>query len=395
MPSEITEKTVPAGPEEAVASSHLQECQRLIRALARSEAQFRSLFECCPDGVFVEDLNGFVLDANPAACEMHGIPRERMVGMHVSELVPPELRDQATGLQSQLVNGQLRQFDSCATKADGTVMPTDIRATPFDYAGVEAVLLVVRDVTELRRAQESERRCLIEKAHLSRLTTMGEIVAGIVHELKQPLWAINNFASACMTSLEDPQRDVARVSQWLGCITQQASRAGDIIRRMISFARKSEPRTEVVLLEPLLRESIAIVEPAATPRNIAIELTTSGPEVLVQGDSVAIQQTVVNLLTNACAALDAVEELPRRIEITTTTTDGFVEVIVRDNGPGLPNVEPDKLFEAFFTTRPDGLGLGLVISKGLIDLMGGQLWTTAPKTGGAQFHFTLPLAQSN
>lgn len=389
MNSEIPEPTTAA----PAATGHLQECQRLIRALARSEAQFRSLFECCPDGVFVEDVNGFVLDANPAACEMHGILRERMIGMHVSELVPAELRLQVTDLQAKLVNGQLRQFDSCATKADGSVMPTDIRSTPFDYAGTAAVLLVVRDVTELRRAQAAERQCLIEKAHLSRLTIMGEIVAGIVHELKQPLWAINNFASACQTSLEDPQRDLTRVSDWLGCISQQATRAGDIIRRMISFARKSEPRNEVVELAAVLRESIDIVEPSAAPRDITIELQLGNERLFVQADSVAIQQTVVNLLTNACAALDAVTSQPRRIVVTTVRRAGFAEVAVRDNGPGLPNVEADKLFEAFFTTRPDGLGLGLVISKGLIDLMGGELWTTRPAEGGARFHFTLPLAE--
>ncbi len=374
------------------ATAAAQDTQQLIRALARSEAQFRSLFECCPDGVFVEDVNGFVLDANPAACSMHGMPRERMIGKHVSELVPTELRVQATQLQEKLVSGDLRQFDSCATRADGTAMPTDIRAVPFDYAGTAAVLLVVRDVTELRRAQEAERRCLIEKAHLSRLTTMGEIVAGIVHELKQPLWAINNFANACQTSLENPQRDLNRVSEWLGCISQQATRAGDIIRRMISFARKSEPRTEVVELELVLRESMAIVEPAASPRAISIELHPAAERIFVQADSVAIQQTVVNLLTNACAALDAVEGQPRRIDVAYRQSGDFAEVVVRDNGPGLPNVEADKLFEAFFTTRPDGLGLGLVISKGLIDLMGGTLWTTRPTEGGAQFHFTLPLA---
>ena len=364
----------------------------LIKALARSEAQFRSLFECCPDGVFVEDIEGYVLDANPAACEMHGVTREKMIGAHVSQLVPEDLRALAKEIQPKLASGEVQHFDSRATKADGTEMPTNIHASPFDYAGRPAVLLVVRDITELRRAQEAERQCLLEKAHLSRLTTMGEILASIVHELKQPLFAINNFADACLTSLQNPQQDIARMRDWVTAISQQATRANDIIRRMITFARKSEPRTIKIDLNPLLHDSLSLVEP--TPHAVGVEFKFElvAEMLLVQGDAIAIQQTVVNLLTNACAALQTVESQDRRITILTAVRGGFAEVIVRDNGPGLPKVDHSRLFEAFYTTRPDGLGLGLVISKGLIDLMGGELWTSEPSDGGAQFHFTLPLA---
>lgn len=244
----------------------------------------------------------------------------------------------------------------------------------------------------LLASEDRARRRLDELAHLARVSTIGEMVAGVAHELNQPLSAIANYARACrhqvdLLSGEDRCRLLDRLEQ----IAAQADRAGQIIGRLRAFVRRTEPQRSTVGVNDLVRDAVALLEAEARSSGVRLELSLGRalPEVAV--DRVQIEQVMVNLIGNAVEAARDVPDGRRAVTICTSLgCDGLLEVAVEDTGKGIQPQQIGRLFEPFYTTKPNGMGLGLSISRSIIEAHGGRLEAAPGTHRGATFRFTLP-----
>jgi PAS domain S-box-containing protein len=365
---------------------------RAEQALRDSEKRFRTLFEHSPDAIFVESLTGIVLDVNPTACELHGLPRDKLIGKHVLELVPPRERDNVRRDFPKVAAGELRQFEGISLNLERGEVPVSVHVNQTEYAFQPALLLHVRDITERKLAEEKALEAQAQLAHVGRLSLMGELMAGISHEINQPLFAIANFAKACETTLSDGKRDqLDKVLEWTHKIGQQAARAGEIIRRMRDFSRKSTPHHSTVAVADMIHEAIELVASETKSQNIALTWDLQPPNLLVLADRIQIEQTLVNLLRNAFRAMAENAIGDRHVAIRSQLTEGVLTISVCDSGHGFKGVSPEEIFNPFFTTKPDGLGLGLTISRSIIEAHRGKLWAEQNPDRGATFLFTLPV----
>lgn len=240
-----------------------------------------------------------------------------------------------------------------------------------------------------RAARELEQRER-ELAHSMRLSTLGELVAGIAHEVNQPLAAIANFAGACTASLEAGTAKREQLLAWARDISTQATTCGSIIERIRDFSRKAEGKHVPFDLCPLIRESVDLAQLTVAPEHIVTTIGLGGGPAMVKANRVQIQQVLVNLLRNAYDAVDARPGL-HEVSVGTTTSGDHIEVAVSDSGPGLDASVADQVFDAFYSTKRDGLGMGLAISRSIIEAHDGRLWFTPNKGQGVTFRFTLPL----
>jgi C4-dicarboxylate-specific signal transduction histidine kinase len=258
------------------------------------------------------------------------------------------------------------------------------------------------DIEDLKRAQEilkhaheaEVERHRAELAHVARLSMMGEMAANLAHELNQPLHAVNNYASGgLMRVLKNPQRDTELVAA-LEQISKEARRAGEIVRRVRGFVQKRESQMVEVALNDLVKEVVFLCQLELDQRRtkIAVELAPDLP--IVMGDPVQIEQVLMNLVRNALEAMEQTPEEDRLLEIRSIRRgDDAVQADVRDRGKGITLDDFERIFEPFFTTKPEGLGMGLAISRSIVQGHGGRLWASINPDGGCTFHFILPGGQ--
>jgi len=250
----------------------------------------------------------------------------------------------------------------------------------------------VLDLTERKRAEEALRTAQGELAHVARVATLGELAGSIAHEINQPLGAVVNNASACLRwlgaqNLEEARQSAARV-------IADGHRASEIIGRIRALVKKAPARKEWLDVEETVREVLVLAQSEVRGQRVALQTRFAGNLPSVWGDRVQLQQVMLNLLKNALEALSGVGEAPREVEVETARGEpGTVLITVRDTGPGLDSQSAGRLFDAFYTTKAGGLGMGLAISRSIVESHGGRLWAAANLPRGAVFHFTLPAAR--
>ena len=370
-----------------------------LRKEAETEMRIRDrAIASASDGIFIVQLNReemSVVDCNQAFLEIAGCHREavRESGL---EVIRCDSRYEARF--QQIVSGIIARQpvrDTIRIHADNDQYRwVEISISPVQVADSQNahVVGVVHDITEKVNAEEEIRRRNAELAHFLRLTAMGELVAGLAHEVNQPLYAISNYASVCENYLKTPENaDFSSLSQCVSRIGQQARRAAEIIRRLRNYVSRTDPKVESVRLSDLLNDSIALLGPLLEEQaiEVQIEFEPSLPGVFV--DKIQIEQVLTNLISNATDAID--DQNPERIiEVEVRQVDvkheTMVQVSVRDFGIGLP---PDiDVFEAFQSTKQTGMGMGLSISRTIIESHGGKIWVEAAPSRGTIFYFTLP-----
>ena len=279
---------------------------------------------------------------------------------------------------------------------DGTVKYLEA-TTCHEFSSLGALVEAVStnvDVTERKRAQdEHERLRQLESdlAHMNRLSMMGELTASLAHEITQPIASGRNNARAAMLFLDRNPPDLGEVREALECLVADADRAGDIIDRIRDQIKKAPPRKGRFDLNKAINEVIALAESAITTNGVSVRTRLTEALFPVQGDRVQLQQVVLNLILNAVEAMSTVEAGPRELLISTEQTQtGGVLVSVCDSGPGIDPDHLDRVFEAFYTTKSSGVGMGLSICRSIIDAHGGRLWADMNASRGAVFRFTLP-----
>lgn len=257
----------------------------------------------------------------------------------------------------------------------------------------------LHDITDRRRAEDEARQMQDRIAHFGRISTMGEMAAGIAHEVNQPLTAIATYAQACQRLIASEEWSREEIAQALEHIGAQALRAGEVIRRLRSFVRNREVRREQVDANRLLEDVLTLAQTDARHHGVRVILEPSPRTLLVQADTVQIQQVVLNLVRNSIDAMLEVPEARREIVLRAQLdSEHDVEFMVADRGMGLDEARIAELFNPFFTTKPGGTGLGLSISRSIVRAHGGKLWCSPNPGGGACFFFSLPAvspAQSN
>jgi C4-dicarboxylate-specific signal transduction histidine kinase len=252
---------------------------------------------------------------------------------------------------------------------------------------------------ERMRAESALQKAQAELAHMTRLTTMGELTASIAHEVNQPLTAMLNNANACITLLPKDAPDLGEVREALGEIIEDANRASDVITRVRQLAKKAP--IEKLLLDPsdVVKDVLALARYESAARRITIRTDLAKDLPLVSGDRVQLQQVLLNLVMNGMDAMNSVEEQKRILLVLgkhdATAGTPAVLLCVQDAGIGLKAEEMDRLFEAFYSTKPEGMGMGLAISRSIIEAHGGRLWVEPNQGPGATFMISLPAAGRN
>lgn len=372
-------------------ASALAESRAAERAVRESEAKYRLMVENQTDLVVKTDRDGIVLFASPTVAETFGETPERLLGKPFRLLVRNADKD-----DPQSPWGRLFAPPWCCYLEQSVQTPSGPRwlgwaakAVMTEQGAPCAVVAVGRDVTERRRAEEESRQYLDELAHIGRLSAMGEMAAGLAHELNQPLCAITTYSQAC-TRLLGADADPELVGA-MERVAANAQRAGEIIRHMRSFVRKDAPSVGPADLNALIKDVLELTSAELRRGRINVDARLGRDLPAVAVARIQIHQVLVNLIRNAVEAMGTNQEGARRLFIHTAfDREGGVEVLVADTGPGLPAELLDTIFEPFVTGKADGMGLGLSISRSIVENHGGRLNAGNRPEGGAAFRICLP-----
>jgi PAS domain S-box-containing protein len=372
--------------------------------LRESEALKGSILDAALDCIISTDGESRIIEWNAAAEQTFGFTREAVLGQDLADLIiPPEYRDRhRQGMAHYLATGEgpvlNRRIELEALRADGSRFPVELAISPISSGERPRFTAYLRDITLRKRAEaearESERRYRegqMELAHANRVATMAQLTGSIAHEVNQPIAATVASAQAALRWLARQSPDLDKVRQLLAQIVKNSTRASEVIHRIRDLIQKAPPRQDLLQINEPIREVIELTRTEAMKNRVTIttELVDGLP--LVRGDRVQLQQVMLNLIVNAIDALNGVGEDARDLLIRTETAEaGGVLVTVQDSGPGLGTAASERVFEAFYTTKATGMGMGLAISRSIIEVHGGRMWASANEPRGAVFQFTLP-----
>jgi two-component system sensor kinase FixL len=396
MRATVSESITVSYPAAVDQQSHLaiEELRATALDLRRENEQLRSLIENTSDIITIVNEDGTIRYESPSIERILGYNPEDLVGKNVLDFVHPEdVAATKRVLKLAVQNpGMPQSIELHLRHRDGSWHVLEvIGKRPTSPPGMNGVVVNSRDVTARKRIEAEARQHQEELSYLARLSTMGEMAAGLAHELNQPLAAITNYAKGCARRITGGAGQPAEIVPALDKIAAQAMRAGDIIRRLRSLLRKGEVRRELVDVNELVREVAHFLNAEVREHAVRLQLDLAPelPQICV--DTIQVEQVLVNLVRNGLEALAGVAGRARELLLQTTGTDDTLEVAVSDNGAGLPAEIAEKMFDPLFSTKSGSLGMGLSISRSIVEAHGGRLWATANPAGGTTFRFTLPL----
>jgi PAS domain S-box-containing protein len=362
--------------------------------LREREARIRRLIDADIIGIFLWDIEGLIFEANDAFLLMVGYDRGDLVSgrLRWTDLTPPEWRerDNQQWVAELKMTGRMQPIEKEYFRKDGSRVLVLIGSASFEESANQGVAFVL-DLTERTRAEEALRQAKADLVRVNRVTTMGEMTASLAHEIKQPIAAAVTDAKTCLRWLRRDEPDVAEASEAALRMVTDVARATDIISRLGLQFQKGTSKRELVDVNEVIREMIALLESEATRYNILVRTELAADLPRVMGDRVQLQQVLMNLMINSIDATKSVDGT-RELAIKSQRADNEqLQVSVSDTGIGLPPQQADQIFNAFFTTKPHGTGMGLRISRSIIESHGGRLWASANDGRGATFYFTLPI----
>jgi PAS domain S-box-containing protein len=370
-----------------------EKAETAVRELANGlKAKIRCLVDGNIIGICTWNLESRIIEANEAFLRIVGYDREDLMsgGLSWRELTPDKWRaadEQA--LAEIAATGRCEPFEKEYLRKDGSCVSVLVGAALLEGRRDEGVAFAL-DLTERKRAEDALHQAQMELAHVTRVATLGEMTTSIAHEINQPLGAIANSASACLRWLEAQKLEEARQS--VTRVITESHRASEIIDRIRELAKKAPARKDWLDVNETIHEVVALVQNGVQRNGVALEAQLSDDVPLIFADRIHLQQVILNLMMNGIEAMSGAGKGPRELWVSSEKVESTdVLIAVRDSGPGLDPKSLNHLFDAFYTTKPQGLGMGLAISRSLIEAHGGRLWATANAPHGAVFQFTLPI----
>lgn len=357
-----------------------------------------SLLDLTHDTIFVRNQDDVITYWNRAATELYGWRPEQAIGRKAAELLHTEFPVPFDDIMSELMRTGRWEGELVHIARDGRRLVVASRwalqRDGRDRPG--AILETNHDISDRRQVEDGLTRAQRELAHVARVATLGELTASIAHEVNQPLAAVVTNGEACLRWLGRPVPDVGQARASVENMIKNGQRASEVVRRLRALSRKSDPSYAPLALADVVNDVVLLIGRELQGHRTALGVNVADGLPLVQGDRVQLQQVVMNLLMNGMQAMDGVGARPRRLVVEIArSADGPKSIVltVSDAGPGIDPASLGRLFDAFFTTRQDGMGMGLSISRSIVEAHGGRIWATNRPEGGARFHVSLPIAE--
>lgn len=373
--------------------NRVQAAESMRQVLAR-EAHFRSILETMPVAMIVIDKRGVIQSVSTAAERLFGWAAAEMIGRNVSMLMPSPYREAHDGYLARYLNTGERHIIGIGRvlvgeRKDGSTFPLEIAVGEMKSGDQVFFTGFIRDLTERQKTEARMQELQSELVHISRLTALGEMASTLAHELNQPLSAIANYLKGVHRLLGDgPDPRAGTLRDAITHATDQVQRAGQIIRRMRDFVTRGESEHRVESIRKLVEEASALALIGVKDQGVRVRFQFDPTLDFVLADKVQIQQVLLNLMRNA---VEAMEESARKDLLVSTSAneDGMLMISVADTGSGIAPEMATQLFQPFVTTKPHGMGVGLSISRTIIEAHGGRIWADPNPAGGTIFRFTL------
>lgn len=364
----------------------------------RARAELSALLGAIVDAVIIIRDDGSIVECNANAERLFGYGRSELIGRSVEDLMPEPYRSEhASYVERYRRTGEARIIgvgrEAVALKKNGDEFPVFLSVGEADFDRGRHYVGVLRDLSEQRAAEREQRALEARLAHVGRFSLMGEMAAGIAHEINQPLSAITNYSQAAKRLLEAEAPGNRDLSLVCNHISEQVQRAGEVIENLRKFIRKQDVSKEPLSVNDVIRDAMSLVEADTNTGQIAVEIRYASGLPRIYGNAVQLQQVLLNLTRNAVDAMRDSLRRERRLLIQTGGAGERVWFSVTDTGPGVSPRLADGIFHPFVTTKRDGLGVGLAISRTIVVDHGGDLVYTSNPTGGAVFTVTLPVSE--
>jgi two-component system sensor histidine kinase DctS len=348
-------------------------------------------------GLRARDLDGRIIYVNPAFCRMTGFDAAELV----NRLPPmpywaPEEHEATQAAHQRSLAGQapnegveLRFQRKNGERFDALIYEAPLIDAEGRHTGWMGSVV---DITERKRAEDLARQQQEKLQFTARLVTMGEMASTLAHEINQPLSAISSYTTGCLNRLEAGDLPREELREALGKLASQAQRAGRVIRRIYDFVRRSEPQRAPCDMNAIVDDAVGLIEGDARKRGTRIVLSLAEGLPPVRADRVMLEQVLLNLMRNGMEAMQATPSADKQLAVRTAAAEDGIEVSVADRGSGIAQETAMRLFEPFFSTKPEGMGMGLNICRSIVESHKGRMWVEANPEGGSVFRFTLPIA---
>jgi PAS domain S-box-containing protein len=362
------------------------------KALQASEQQLRLVIDAIPELIAYVDADLAYQFNNKAFEKWFGFSRHEIKGKKIWQVIGERPYSVITPYIKEVMSGKIITFEEKLNYPyRGDVYIRSSYVPNFSDSGnVIGFFLLTADITQSKKEEEGKLKHMLEAAHASRIITIGEMSTQLAHEISQPLASIGAYSSACIRLIEKDRADTEELYSAFKSISTQAIRAQEIMHELRNFVKKDSSRKTVSVNE-LVQNAIRFlqIEIRENKPDLSLELAEDLP--LIEADQILIEQVIVNLVKNAMEAMQILDQEDRRLTIETNVCqDSGVFVSVKDSGPGITDYEASKIFEPFYTTKPEGMGMGLAIIRSIIDSHGGKLEVLTNGDNGTTFHFTLP-----
>lgn len=374
-------------------AQNITEWKETRDALRQNRERLRAIIEATPECVKLVARDGTLLEMNAAGLRMiEADTADCVVGKTTLDLISPEWRSEFLAFHQRVCNGTSGSIQYEIIGLKGSRRWLETHAVPLSLGPDEEIvhLAITRDITAAREAEEIIAGQQTQLQHVSRLSSMGQMVAVISHEITQPLAAISNYSSACALLARHIAPQNEKLMEYLTSINKQSVRAGQILSRIRNFVRRSDNHRTVCNLTQLVTDSLTLVQADLRSRGITVSTQLPNEEATVLADSVQIQQVIVNLISNASDAMSGQPASQRQIDVSVTVTRQWASVEILDNGPGLADGEHDQLFDPFYSSKNKGMGMGLTICNDIIRSHSGKITAENVQNHGARFRFCLP-----
>jgi PAS domain S-box-containing protein len=375
----------------------VEELRRSKHQLLEREAKLNSIFNASVEGIITINVANVIVSANAAVETIFGYRPEELIDHNIHKLIPSPPKDISDGDFSHATSlrGQIQEVEGL--HKNGSVVPLDLSVAEFSIDNAHFFTHIVRDVSSRKQREQQDKEHLDELAHVTRLGLMGEMASGIAHEVNQPLSAISSYTQVSLNLIDSEEPDLVKLTEILYKTQQQALRAGRIIHRMREFVKSHSIHRSPADINALIHETVGlcIADLKQNGIRLAFELEPNLPPMYV--DHIQIEQVIINLLRNS---IDALKSLPakqqRQISIQSRLTlNGCIQVRVKDNGPGLDKEQQQKVLTPFYTTKADGMGMGLSITRSLVEAHDGTLHFNSQPEKGTSFYFTIPIRRKS